>query len=306
MAVDQEAYYRGIRMVPYDLLKELALAFAGITAAVIVLAALLSSPDIPSVTIETWSQHDAVDFVTTATSELAGQSASAQYGPPYTDGSGATQTWGPIAPELWAGVHLPINPPQDFVLGPLGHAATGNAQVAEALKTWSAADAQQQQTWLTNYLKALAKATDQQGQVVTANGDYGPLPTLMNGLLAIARTGGLDGLLQDTSHFYATDFTRPLLFLGDSGYLADQANQQHLQGSQWGVMNETGSYPGQAWLWLYTMWYQIPPFNSAANADLLVALTMGFLTVVLALVPFIPGLRDIPRWVPIHRLIWRR
>jgi hypothetical protein len=21
--------------------------------------------------------------------------------------------------------------------------------------------------------------------------------------------------------------------------------------------------------------------------------------------PFIPGLRDIPRWIPVHRLIWR-
>jgi hypothetical protein len=26
----------------------------------------------------------------------------------------------------------------------------------------------------------------------------------------------------------------------------------------------------------------------------------------LALVPFIPILRDIPRWIPLHRLIWRR
>jgi hypothetical protein len=23
------------------------------------------------------------------------------------------------------------------------------------------------------------------------------------------------------------------------------------------------------------------------------------------LIPFIPGLRDIPYWIPIHRLIWR-
>jgi hypothetical protein len=29
-------------------------------------------------------------------------------------------------------------------------------------------------------------------------------------------------------------------------------------------------------------------------------------TPALALVPFIPILRDIPRWVPIHRLIWRQ
>jgi hypothetical protein len=27
--------------------------------------------------------------------------------------------------------------------------------------------------------------------------------------------------------------------------------------------------------------------------------------VLLLAIPFIPGLRDIPRWIPVHRLIWR-
>jgi hypothetical protein len=27
------------------------------------------------------------------------------------------------------------------------------------------------------------------------------------------------------------------------------------------MMNETGSYPGQVWLWLYTFWYQIPIYK---------------------------------------------
>jgi len=31
----------------------------------------------------------------------------------------------------------------------------------------------------------------------------------------------------------------------------------------------------------------------------------GLATILLLLVPFIPGLRDIPRLVPVHRLIWR-
>ena len=30
------------------------------------------------------------------------------------------------------------------------------------------------------------------------------------------------------------------------------------------------------------------------------------LRLLLIFVPFIPGLRDLPRWVPIHKLIWRR
>ena len=32
----------------------------------------------------------------------------------------------------------------------------------------------------------------------------------------------------------------------------------------------------------------------------------GLATLLLLLVPFIPGLRDIPRLIPVHRLIWRR
>jgi hypothetical protein len=33
------------------------------------------------------------------------------------------------------------------------------------------------------------------------------------------------------------------------------------------MMNETGRYPGQAWLWPHTFWYQIPPFTTSHNAD---------------------------------------
>jgi hypothetical protein len=31
----------------------------------------------------------------------------------------------------------------------------------------------------------------------------------------------------------------------------------------------------------------------------------GLATILLLAIPFIPGLRDIPRWIPVHRLIWR-
>jgi hypothetical protein len=31
----------------------------------------------------------------------------------------------------------------------------------------------------------------------------------------------------------------------------------------------------------------------------------GLATLLLLFIPFIPGLRDIPRCIPVHRLIWR-
>jgi hypothetical protein len=71
-------------------------------------------------------------------------------------------------------------------------------------------------------------------------------------------------------------------------------------------MNETGSYPGQPWLWLYTLWYQIPSFSKSANVDLIAIYLTGTATLLLLLVPFIPGVRDIPKIIPIYRLIWKK
>ncbi|HEV2416020.1 MAG TPA: hypothetical protein VGX27_14545 [Candidatus Dormibacteraeota bacterium] len=312
MGATQQEYYRGVRMVPYDLVKELVLALAGVGIVAIFVAAVLSSPDVAPVTIAAWAQGDPVDFVTTATGELAGTTTSAGYGNPYnTNGPG--QAWGPIAPQKWFGTRIPIDSADTFVIQPLQRASTGNPDLGTALDTWQKASSDDQGKWTDAYTKALAKATVQDGKVVVADGDYGPLPVMMSNLLAVAQAGGLDGLLQINGRFYQTDYTPALLFMGDGGYLAGQAQQWNLLGNQWGMMNETGRYPGQTWLWLYTMWYQVPPFTSStgflginsSNADLGIIILMTLLTGALALVPFIPILRDIPRWVPIHRLIWR-
>ena len=295
------------RTIRYDLLKELTVALGVVSVLVIVLAAALSSPDVKPDTIQRWAQDDPVDFVTTATSELAGSSVSAQYGPPYNSGSGSVQSWGPLHPQEWAGVHQHVDSVNQFVLDPLNKAAAGNASLTSALATFAAAKADQQTAWLDAYTAALANATAQDGAVVVAAGDYGPVDPMMKSLLAAARSGGLDGLLlSGAGTFYQTDYTTPLLLMGDGSHLSGLAKDQMLFGNQWGAMNETGRYPGQAWLWLYTLWYQIPPYNTASNADLLVVLTMAVLSLALLLVPFIPGLRDIPRWIPIHRLIWRK
>jgi hypothetical protein len=312
MGATQDEYYRGIRMVPYDLVKELVLAMVGVGVLALLAAAVFSSPDVAPVTIAAWSQGDPVDFVTTATGELAGSTTSAGYGNPYnTNGEG--QSWGPIAPQKWFGTRIPIDAANTYVIQPLQHASTGNTELGTALNAWQSATSDQQSKWLDAYTKALANATVSDGKVAVATGDYGPLPVMMANLLGVAQSGGLDGLLMINGRFYHTDYTQSLLLMGDGSFLSGLAQQWNLTGSQWGMMNETGLYPGQTWLWLYTMWYQVFPFNSdtgviglkAGNADLGIIILMTLLTAVLALVPLIPILRDIPRWVPIHRLIWR-
>lgn len=312
---DKATYYRGVRTVPYDLVKELVAALAVIGVVVLLLSGLMSSPDVAPLTIQTWSQNDPVDFVTTATAELSADSTSAQYGPPYNQSDGSVQSLWFLHPQTWAGVHQPVDSTSQFVIQPLHQASAGDAELASALGTYGAAPDIQRSTWLDAYTTALGDATVKAGKVAVKDGDYGPVPVLTDRLLSVARSGGLDGLLQASDKFYQTDYTRPLLFMGDGGNLSGLAADQKLTGNQWGVMNETGRYPGQAWLWLYTLWYQLPPFNrttdgfagvSTANADLAIVVLMGGLTLALLLVPFIPGLRDLPRWIPIHRLIWKR
>ena len=292
----------------YDIIKEGVIAIVVVSILTVLLAGLFSSPDEPQLTFQGWASSSPDNFYATAVQELAGTSESASYGPPYnTAGEGISV--GPLAPQKWFGVTHPVDAANDFVITPL-RTQGQSAEVTGALATWDAASADQQTAWATNYDTAL---TDAGGDATAvAAGDYGPVPVLAQGLTDMAAAGALDGILMSHGGFYQTDFTKQVLFLGDGSYLDDAATAANLQGNTWGMMNETGSYPGQAWLWLYSFWYQIPQFNSdnpddylTSHADAIIFYIMALLSLVLIFLPYIPGLRSIPRWIPLHRLIWR-
>jgi len=287
----------------YDIIKEGVIALVVVAILTVALALVFSSPDEAPITLQRWAQAAPADFVATTVSELDGQSTSAGYGAPYnTAGSG--QALGPLHLQRAAGVREPVDPARDFVLTPL-RSSSPDPVLATALTQYSSAASAQQGAWATAYADALAKAPDGNPAAV-APGPYGPVPLLASSLLTLAQSGGLDGALTSQGgQFYGTDYTKPLLFLADGSYLADQAHSRHLLGTQWGMMNETGNYPGQPWLWLYTFFYQVKPFSTSGNADALVMAVMALLTVLLVFVPFIPGVRSIPRLVPLHRLVWR-
>ncbi len=288
----------------YDILKEGTIATVVILVVTFALAGVLSSPDVPPVTVASWVQAAPADFLATAASELDGTSETAMYGPPYNT-NGAPQKIG-FAPANWFGVTMPItSTAQTFVLSPLSKAAPTDPALASALATYTAASPAQQLKWATNYGNAVTKVTFSSGTPVVPAADDGPVPVLLATELTLARAGAIDADLLAQHPFYGTDFTKPLLFLEDGMYFSGQATAMHLTGTQWGVMNETGSYPGQPWLWLYTLWYQIPSFGNSVNADLIAIYLTGLATLLLLAVPFIPGLRDIPRWIPVHRLVWR-
>jgi hypothetical protein len=292
----------------YDIVKEAVIAIVAITVVTVIFSLLFSSPDDKPVTIQVWAQTSPQDFLVTALSELDGTSGLAGYGPPYTRVPGAGQNViGHISLARLAGVQIPIDPANAFVLGPLSIPAQSAPRLRLALSVYTHARPATQQAWTTAFGKALAAARFHNGALVDRlpAGRYGPVPILMTDLLAMARSGGLDGALISTRRFYQTNFTNALLFLADGSYLEGLARNDHLLGTQWGMMNETGNYPGQAWLWLYTFWYQIPPFNTSPNADAQIWAIMAILSLGLVCIPFIPGLRTLPRHLRVHRLIWR-
>src|SRR5579863_949409 len=287
----------------YDILKEGTIAAAVILLLTVAMAALLSSPDVPPATVSSWAKVAPADFLGTAANELTGSTLTGGYGPPYNT-NGSPQHIG-FAPADWLGVTQPIDTAQTFVLKPLAAVAPTNPALASALATYTAASANQQNTWATNYGTAVQKVTFPGGSPVVPPSSDGPVPVMLASELALARSGAIDADLIAQQAFYGTNYTLPLMFLNDGMYYSGLAASMNLTGSQWGVMNETGSYPGQPWLWLYQLWYQLPGFRTSANADLIAIYLTGAATVALLCIPFIPGLRDIPRWVPVHRLIWR-
>jgi hypothetical protein len=308
------------RYAPYDLVKELCIAVGVITLLAVLLTVFFSSPDERSSTIAQWSHELPADFATAAAKELNETSPTAEYGPPYNHSSNSVQHFVFLHPQRWLGVSHPINTAEDYVIKPL-QTVTNDPALQSALAEYKAAPQKQKKEWSEAYVKPLEEystaveekktppgtvSVDQGTATVTVKASgAGPVPTMMTRLQSLAQSGGLEGGLVTSRQFFQTDYTKPLLFMSDGGLLAERAEAQHLLGKQWGLMNETGSYPGQPWLWLYALWYQVEPMKSSPNADIQVLLIVAVLSLAFICIPFLPGLRDLPRRIPIYRLIWR-
>lgn len=304
MSQRQLEYYKGIRMAPYDLIREGLIALLVVGILILGLSAWFSSPDEPPLIAQHVATTDPVTFLQTALGQLDGSDGIATYGSPYTNNPESAQALGPISPQRWAGVQIPIDPAQVDVIKPLHLISSLRPELAAALSTFETATDGQRTAWEAAYGTALKKAKMNGANVVLPEGAYGPVAPMMAAMLELGRSGLLESAIDHDMRITLTDNTRSLLFLQETA-LPALAERLHLIGSQWGMMNETGNYPGQAWLWLYTVWYQIPVIADSANADLLVWLLMAVLSLALLLVPWIPGLNQLPRVLGVYKLIWR-
>ena len=302
---------RAVPLKPYDLLREGLIVFGFAALVVLVLAVFVGAPDYPTVTGQSVATRQPVAYLKTTVGILLGNDLSALggYGPPYQNDASAAQRLGPIAPANWFGATQPIDPARDLVLAPLARVARINPAYAKPLAEFKAATPTQRQRWLTAYDKALDSATVGGGTVRLPAGDYGPVDAMMNGMLSLGQAGLLEGALAaENSAFgpYDFDYTKQLAYFAVAPPYFDTATHLVQQGNpQWGIVHETGNYPGAWWLDAYQVWYEIPAIADNDNADLLVVAIMTAFFALLLLLPVIPGLNRLPHGLRVYRVIWR-
>ncbi len=163
---------------------------------VAVLAATVGSPNWPRDSIAGVTKADPGGAVLAFTQELDGTASSSAN-----------------AAEFGMG-----DPGQVFVLNPLHQAAPLlGADVGQALATYEGASATQQQTWASNYDKALGTIMPSGGsemsegtpspdftKIDTLKGDFGPVPVLLKANVQLAQNGYLEQYLQavDPGHSF--------------------------------------------------------------------------------------------------------
>jgi hypothetical protein len=314
----------------FDLIKEVSLLTGFVLILVVVLGLVVGGPESQAVSFKEWATNQPGDFYTTAITELDATSGTAGYGVPYQTSTDAAQKYGPLCPACWWGMTYPIDTPTMFVINPL-KAVSGNPALTEAINQWQTANADTQKTWTDNYTKALGTVTSDTTHLpadtgdngmpvlngAVPPGDYGPVGTLMDSLYNDATSGGLDAFMTsgqggNAGSFYNLDYTKSLMFLADGVYYNATGSSNaapryagYLGGDQWGVVNEVANWPGAWWLTPYSIWYQFGPGLTSDNGDLYVMILVGIFSFFILLIPFIPGVRSIPRWIPIYKIMWK-
>lgn len=298
----QDDVVKSYRMVPEDFVKHL-LSTLGIVVVVVLAASILFNlPEKQPLTIKSYATHNPVAFEQMALRALDGQGQIANYGPPYNHGTASVQT--PL--QSIVGVLHPVNAETDFILKPLGMAASINPRITPALHAFDRAAPAQRAQWENAYTNALRKGVYKNGAVVTPQGHYGPLPALLNDTLALGKSGLMSGaLMRNGAITTRFDNQNYLLFL-QGAPLQNDPQTQKLAGANWGIIHPAvNGYPAAWWMTIPTWIYQWPFVANSAAPDAM-ALSIGFLFwIALALTPWIPGLNRLPRYLGVHRLIWK-
>lgn len=286
---------------PTDFIKHLASTTIVVLVITSLFSAVFHEPIRPILTIKKVATATPVMFQKVALRALNGQGHIANYGPPYNHGTGYVED--PI--QTFVGVIHPINVPKTFVIQPLQRAAYLNPQINTALRQFDAASPFRQKQWENAYATALNSARVVQGRVVVPTGNYGPIAPMMMNLLSLGKSGMMAGTLDRSPADYSFDNMNSLLFL-QGAPLHAEAKRLQLLGTQYGIIHEERTpYPGPWWMTIVTVIYQIPFIAKSPAADALALISGLLLFLILVFAPWIPIINRLPRYLGIHRLIWR-
>ena len=279
-----------------------AVLFVGIS----VVAVAAGSPDSPRETIAAAAARDPGGCVLAFAHELAGAGSSSVN-----------------AREFGVGP-----PDQVFVLRPLRAAipVLGDVRVAglptlhpadvrTAIQTYDAASPAQRRTWATAYhhaVDALAPmgASSTMGgsepspdfmKVGTLRGPFGPVPTLVETDLLLAKTGYLQQYLEavDPGH----SFHLVNIWLYDHPELLATAVRLGLTDDQWGMVKERGFPVGPWYLVVPAVIHIYLPGGNTGTGFIL--WNVAFALLLLLAVPLLPGVRQLPQVLKLYRFIYR-
>ena len=288
------------RYVKTDFVKHLLTTTVIIAILTMGLSAIFREPVRPALKIDTYANQHPRGFVTVALGDLDGTGEIANYGPPYNNGTGSVQDF----LQQWVGIIHPVQPKQDFILGPLSQAAHLDPSLSASLATFNKASAATQARWESAFGHALKQATVVKGRLVLPSGDYGPVAAMMQAFLRLGQSGLLTGALDRSPASYQFDNQNSLLFL-QGAPLHNEAGILQLQGEQWGIIHEENApFPGPWWMTIVTAIYQIPFIANASAADAMALAGGMLLFIILMAAPWIPVFNRLPRFLGVHRLIW--
>jgi hypothetical protein len=273
---------------------------------VAVVAAAVGSPNYPRDTLAAAAKADPAGFILSFTQELDGMSASA--GNAQENGVG--------------------DPGETFVMGPLRAAAPilGDFQVEglspvkvsdlnAAITAYDSASADQRMSWAGSYDKALGTITAESNnmsamsgpmspdlaKIGSLQGDFGPVPMLVESDLYLAATGYLQQYLEALDPGHSLHLVNICLY--DHPTMLNTAIDQGLTDDQWGMVKERNFPVGPWYLFVPAVFHVYFPRGSTGQGFVL--WNLAFALILLFVVPLVPGIRDLPRRLKLYRFIYR-
>ena len=206
------------------------------------------------------------------------------------------------------------DPGQVFVLNPLRQAAPLlGSDVQLALSTYESATPDQQQKWASAYDTALGTITPSSGgnmggasgpdytKLDTLKGDFGPVPVLVKANLQLAQNGYLEQYLQAVEPGHSYHLTN--IWLYDHPNMLNTAVAEGLTDDQWGMVKERGFSVGPWYLFIPAVFHVY--FPGGVTGQWFVFWNLLFAALLLFVVPLVPGIRDIPKYLKLYRFIYR-